>query len=282
MLRQRVATAVALAGVFVLADFLPPPWFAGVVGVFVLAGAYEWAHLSGVTSRAHEVIWLVAVALSGGVLYLRPGNSFWIIATAAAWWLVMTLWLLTRTRLGAPWPVPVRLAAGLVVLIPAWWALVTLQADDPVLVLWVAGVVWIADTAAFFSGRRWGRTKLAPLLSPGKTREGLYGALVAAATFSAVIGGLFWSASPGLLTLWVGLSLAAALFSVAGDLFESFMKRVAGVKDSGNLLPGHGGVLDRVDSISAAAPVFACGWLGLVKPLASPAGNAYAEMLSFG
>jgi phosphatidate cytidylyltransferase len=152
---------------------------------------------------------------------------------------------------------------GWVVLLGGWMALVELQSRSPWLVLAAMAIVWIADTAAYFSGRAFGRRKLAPEISPGKTWEGVYGALAAVALYTFLL--LTLAAPAGLANALdasvIAASIACALMitgiSVIGDLFESLMKRHAGVKDSGNLLPGHGGVLDRIDALLAAMPLAA-------------------------
>jgi len=147
------------------------------------------------------------------------------------------------------------------VLVPAWASLVVIHGVDPQgprLLLFLMVLIWVADSFAYFAGRRWGRTKLAPVISPGKTREGVYGALAGAVLCG---GGLVWLMPQGNPLLLILFCLLIVLVSVVGDLFESLMKRQAGVKDSGSLLPGHGGMLDRIDSLTAAAPLFLLGLL---------------------
>jgi phosphatidate cytidylyltransferase len=168
---------------------------------------------------------------------------FWVVAVPA--------WLHFRWRLSSGW---LLAAAGWLVLVPAWLAITLLQ-QVPVALLLTLGAVWIADTAAYFVGRRFGRRKLAPEISPGKTIEGAVAAFVAVAIYAAAIGAFFLpgaNLADRLALLLFGAMLTA--FSIAGDLFESWMKRQAGAKDSGDMLPGHGGVLDRIDSMTAALP----------------------------
>jgi phosphatidate cytidylyltransferase len=156
--------------------------------------------------------------------------------------------------------------SGLLVLIPAWAGLVWIHqlSRGPYLVLFLLVLIWIADSGAYFAGRRWGRRKLAPLVSPGKTREGAYGALAGGLLWGGVLAALYGVSVPqqGCLVL---LCLLTVVASIVGDLYESLSKRERGVKDSGSLLPGHGGILDRIDSLTAAAPVFALG-LHLIGP----------------
>jgi phosphatidate cytidylyltransferase len=159
---------------------------------------------------------------------------------------------------------------GFVVLVPPLVAIYTLHAVDPQrpwLLLFGMVLVWVADSAAYFAGHFFGRTKLAPAISPGKTVEGVIGGLVAVALLAWLGNTFVWRYVGEQFFWWLALAGVAAIFSVAGDLLESKFKRAAGVKDSGNLLPGHGGVLDRIDATTAALPVFALGWLLLFTNL---------------
>jgi phosphatidate cytidylyltransferase len=162
-------------------------------------------------------------------------------------------------------------ATGWAVLLGAWVAVVALQARSPWLVLAAMAIVWLADTAAYFTGRAFGRRKLAPSISPGKTWEGVWGALAAVAAYALALVPLAGAAGyPGAVTAtavvaWVLLALALTALAVAGDLFESLLKRHAGVKDSGTLLPGHGGILDRTDALLAAMPPAALAALAFLR-----------------
>jgi phosphatidate cytidylyltransferase len=181
-----------------------------------------------------------------------------VCGLATAFWIaVATPWVFRRW----PRPSPVAMTVvGWIILTGVFVALVELQARSPWLVLAAMAIVWIADTAAYFSGRAFGRRKLAPEVSPGKTWEGVYGALAAVALYAIALVALAGAAGfrsrvdTLAVTAWVALALALAAISVIGDLFESLLKRQAGVKDSGHLLPGHGGVLDRTDALLAAMP----------------------------
>ncbi|MES9871768.1 MAG: phosphatidate cytidylyltransferase, partial [Candidatus Sedimenticola sp. 6PFRAG7] len=151
---------------------------------------------------------------------------------------------------------------GVFVLVPAWAALVMIHGygeKGPMLLLFSLTLTWVADSGAYFAGRRWGRVKLAPAISPGKTREGVYGALAGSVLWGLLLA--WYAPELGPLPILVIFCLLVCVISVIGDLFESLLKRQAGIKDSGNLLPGHGGVLDRIDSMTAVAPVFAFGLL---------------------
>ena len=181
-------------------------------------------------------------------------------ASALFWLALAPPWVIARWP--TQWRVPMAFV-GWVVLLGAWVALVELQARSPWLVLAAMAIVWIADTAAYFTGRAFGRHKLAPNVSPGKTWEGVYGAWAAVAVYALLLvpfaarAGWGLPVSAGTIALWLGFVLVLASVSVVGDLFESLLKRHAGVKDSGALLPGHGGVLDRTDALLAAMPIAA-------------------------
>jgi phosphatidate cytidylyltransferase len=238
-----VTAAVLIAALLAAMFFLPRPAFAVLVCLVVALAAHEWARLCSIPAG-----WAYAVAMGFCVLVVyntepwRPvfalGALFWILV-AQAW-----LWSGVKSRRALA-------AAGLAVLIPAGLAMAALA---PLEMLLVLVLVWIADTAAYFAGRTWGRHKLAPSISPGKTWEGALGGVGGALAWAIICGTL----AEGIL--WVPYLSAAALIavlSIVGDLFESAAKRQAGAKDSGTLLPGHGGVLDRIDSATAALPVAA-------------------------
>ena len=156
-----------------------------------------------------------------------------------------------------------RAVGGFLILIPVWIAAYMLHVADPrspLVLLFALVLVWVADTMAYFAGHLFGRTKLAPAISPGKTVEGVVGGMIGVALVAGFGGTLVWGYHAATLALWIGLSVVSALFSVLGDLLESKFKRIAGVKDSGRIFPGHGGALDRIDALTAALPVFALGW----------------------
>jgi phosphatidate cytidylyltransferase len=270
-LQRRVLTASLLAPVSILAVLaLPANAFALVLSLVLLGAAWEWATLAGLAAPAGQGAY---VALLGAVLPLvqvgLPPAALvpWLTLISLGWWL-LALYLFRLQGISlAQGLSPTAMLAGPVVLGSAWLAIRHLHGASPrgpLLVLFLFVLIWTADIAAFFTGRRWGKTKLAPVLSPGKTRAGVYGAATGA-PFLGLALGLILELSPLAVLGSLVLCLATALISVVGDLFESFLKRRRGLKDSGTLLPGHGGILDRIDSLLAAAPLFVLGliWLGV-------------------
>ena len=263
MLRQRVITALIAAVVMIVAVmFLPSEILAAVVFSIVLLGVWEWSRLTGLTKPIQRLVFFGLFAVVAVVAWsmLRQGQQLPVLAVGGVWWITVVV-ILAVYRPSSPTQDWKRFGFRLAViftLIPAWIALIDLHDMNPTLLLFLFFLVWIADTAAYFTGKRLGKTKLAPHLSPGKTREGLLGALVATGMFGFL--GALWLELPLMLKAYfIGLCLVTTLVSVVGDLFESLLKRRAGVKDSGAILPGHGGVMDRIDSVSAATPVFALG-----------------------
>jgi len=262
-LRVRALTAAALLAAFLGALLLlGRPWFGLLIGVLVAAGGYEWARLSRLAPRAALGFGAAALLLFGAFAWAfhplevadRPERA--VFATGAVFWLVIApLWL--RRGLSQPAAFPL-LAVGLVVLVPTGLAAITLA---PTHLLLALGLVWIADTAAYLAGRAFGRRRLAPRISPGKTWEGVAGAAVATLIYAIIcalpgapLGGYVQGA------VWMPYLAAVLLLcavSIVGDLFESALKRQAGAKDSGTLLPGHGGVLDRIDSVTSTLPIAA-------------------------
>ena len=255
-LQSRVLTAVALLAVFVPAVLWAPAWLWGILVAGVVAlGAFEWARLSQFGPRAARAyagaLALVALAAPPLLAAQWSGVQFGLIALAVVFWLLVApLWLAGQWRVPQP---GLRAVVGLAVLLPTWAALLELHARGPAVLLGVMAIVWVADSAAYFAGRAFGRHKLAPAISPGKTWEGVGGALAALAVYAGLL-----SVYAGLPLLALLLTLAGLLYlSILGDLFESWIKRVAGMKDSGTLLPGHGGVLDRIDALTSTLPIAA-------------------------
>lgn len=261
MLKQRVLTALVLAGLFIPALFiLPHVAFVALIGLLMLAVAHEWAGLTRLQGVARWGFSGVVTAV-GALLVFSGVPHGMVFGGAVLLWLFLTLRLVLGRRVPA-WVHgrAYKLVLVPLVLWPTWLALDALHRlpDGGLWVLATFMVVWVADTAAYFSGRAFGRHKLAPSISPGKTVEGLLGALAATAA-AAWAGHLLEPYSLVPLLPWLMLVFAITLISVIGDLHESQLKREAGVKDSGTLLPGHGGVFDRLDSLLAAAPFMAFG-----------------------
>lgn len=273
MQKTRIATAAVLIPLTLAALFWlsPRAWGAVTLAVVVVA-ATEWAHLAGY-GRPASLLFVAATLAIGCVLLFAPGSGFapeggWpgvlpsiACGTATLFWLLVApAWLASGWRVESG---IVLALIGWLVLIGAWVAMVQIQARSPRLLLALMAVVWIADTAAYFTGRAYGRRRLAPDISPGKTWEGVYGALCANAIYALVLlafvpaFGAERAASLAAAAGWVALILCLTAVSIVGDLFESLLKRQRGVKDSGRVLPGHGGVLDRIDALLAAMPAAA-------------------------
>ncbi|WP_137819427.1 phosphatidate cytidylyltransferase [Pseudomonas sp. 2FG] len=271
MLKQRIITAllllpVALGGFFLLDGGA----FALFIGAVVALGGWEWARLAGFATQPLRVAYAAVVAVLLYLLYLTPALAPWVLLLAVAWWAVATLLVLGYPGSSRYWGgLPGRLLIGLLILLPAWQGLVLLKQwpQANALIIAVMVLVWGADIGAYFAGKRFGKRKLAPQVSPGKSWEGLYGGLLASLLITAAVGLQQGWQGKGFLLALAGAALVV-LVSVVGDLTESMFKRQSGIKDSSNLLPGHGGVLDRIDSLTAAIPMFAvllwsAGWGGL-------------------
>lgn len=270
MLKQRVMSALVLIFLIVWALFFWSQYaFAAFLGAFILVGAWEWTRLMRMTNLAGRITYVVAVGLAGAGMILNPSWSRPLLFVAVMFWMwafAEHLWM-KRLEDGLIVTYPGKLLGGFLVLLPAWIVPLVLRQmpqdtmpDGRWLVLYLMLVVWAADTGAYFAGHLWGRHKLSPSVSPGKTWEGVGGGLFLVLLLALTAGIYHWRIRGDELVIWVALSIFVALASVFGDLFESRMKRIAGTKDSGTLIPGHGGVLDRIDAFTAAAPVFAYLW----------------------
>ena len=270
MLLQRILTAIPLAiGIIWIILFQPSHVFFWLTMVIAALAAYEWAKLAGLKT-AGQILYLLFVCAVVWVIMNHASQfmQFYIYA-GVAWWLAICLYLFRAQPKPADSKLsPPKLLAGVLVIPAAVFAMnaIHLQHNGAEWLLYGLILVWVADTGAYFSGRRFGRNKLAPAISPGKTREGLYGAVAAVCVYSAIAAyyfGLDMTDTAYLLLLAVVLTLV----SVAGDLYESVLKRERGVKDSGAILPGHGGILDRIDSVLSAMPVFMVGREVLLQPV---------------
>lgn len=273
MLKQRVITALVLSIIFISALFgLPSGYFSFFVGAIVLIGAWEWANLAGFPSvwqRSLYTLFIFGVLWAASIYFgfedeVSPALNLdairELLVAGCVWWAVALLLVQGYPSSAVLWGHKVlRLVMGLLVLLPTWGALVYVrqQESGAWLVLLLILIVALADSGGYFAGRRFGRHKLAPAVSPGKTWEGFAGGFIANCALALVLS---LSLDVSLLLMLV-LVVPTSLVSVLGDLQESMLKRHAGIKDSGAILPGHGGILDRVDGITAAAPVFALALL---------------------
>lgn len=260
MLKTRILTAAIVLPLFLVALFYSSADFwAVLLLVLVATGAWEWGRLAKFPTT-DSVIYLGMTILLGAGLLMVLGEAahiypytavlLWIYAASLAFWVGVVPFLLKSKR---PIKNPVLLAfAGWLLLLPTCLALYQLRAISPLLLLGFMTAIWISDTAAYFTGRAFGKHKLAPGISPGKTWEGVAGAL--AAVFIYALAWSFFAGEKARIMLLAPLLLGLAVLGIVGDLFESLMKRHAGVKDSGNILPGHGGILDRIDALTSTLP----------------------------
>lgn len=262
MLQTRILTSLVLVPFLLAALFLLPELYWALLLLFVLSlGAWEWANMAGFLSAA-RVIYVSLTACTGlvflsisllGLDVQNIGMSAGLLAGSVFWLILVPLWLLSRYQFKNKL---LMAMTGWLVILPTWLALLTLHAINPWLLLSILVAVWIADSAAYFAGKRYGKHKLAVAISPGKTWEGVAGAWLAVSIYGLCICQYreldFWLSAALLVALWSIVAL-----SIMGDLFESLIKRQAGMKDSGTLLPGHGGILDRIDGLTSSLPVAA-------------------------
>ncbi len=260
MLKARVVTSVVSLILIAVVLFALPTQIAEVlIGLLLVIGAWEWSGFLGLSSSVTKAAYTAMVSACLALVYfVVPEKTPLILQIACVWWFVAFLWNL---RFPTAIPMPVRWLCGLLVLVPLYAALILLIRLGVDYLIFTMLIVWAADAGAYFAGKKFGRVKLAPAISPGKTWEGVIGGLLLVGVLAAATG-----LSRNLdIAVFVPFCLGVAAISVVGDLTVSMFKRTSGVKDSGTLFPGHGGVLDRIDSVAAAAPLFALGlgWLGL-------------------
>lgn len=275
MLKTRVITALVLLVLFLAALFwLSPSSWAVFAGLLVVPAAWEWGKLIKLRRAACGLYVVLVIAVCAALLGLgqdnaagggRGAHAAAYLAASLFWIVVVPLWLWRSWLPQSRW---LAALTGLLVLVPTWLAFVELRNLEPLLLLMLMSVAWISDIAAYFAGRRYGRHKLAPSISPGKTWEGVGGAVLAVSVYAALwcyawqpyfpqaLKSMRFGVVGMLLFLWLLTAIG-----IYGDLFESALKRRAGVKDSGSLLPGHGGVLDRIDALTAVLPVAALAYL---------------------
>lgn len=279
MLKQRIITALILAPLALIAILFLPVWqFEVAIAGVVVLGAYEWANMSGITARPRKAMFAAFVfALCLVLSSIVDAQYIWyqgqlhglyhfILGVSVIWWMFSLWMIIFYPRYSAFWRNNnlIRLGFGLLTLIPTWVAVISLRTSlhdvdtlyGSSLIFYVLGIVWAADIGAFFSGVKFGRHKLRPNVSPGKTLEGLIGGIGASFAIIA-FAALHYQVATDRIWLHLLIGGITVAVSALGDLNESMLKRCAGIKDSGKLLPGHGGILDRIDSLTAAFPVFA-------------------------
>ncbi|WP_371372734.1 phosphatidate cytidylyltransferase [Thalassotalea aquiviva] len=274
MLKQRILTALVLAPLAIAAIFyLSPQYLAAILLIVLAIGGWEWGPLMGFDTTKRRISFVTGLVFSIIALWvIVPPEQLWltdgslnpyaqaVLAVSALWWAFCIFMIFKYPRYSNFWCNKRRIRGlfGFLTLAPTWLAFLTLRtSDDGVyLILLLFAFVWSADIGAYFAGKGFGKNKLMPNVSPGKTREGFFGGNVAAAVVALIVGvSNQWDGQQILLT--IALALLISTVSVVGDLTESMLKRQAGIKDSGSILPGHGGVLDRIDSLTATAPIFA-------------------------
>jgi len=275
MLKTRVLTALVLLALFMIALvwFTPDAWTV-FAGVLLLPAAWEWGGLTKlhVSARALYVLLVAVICATIAALSLGEAPAIWMKAryvsylAACLFWIVLVpAWLWRAWLPRSRWAIA---CVGLVVLVPTWLALVDMRSRGAALLFMMMAVAWVSDIAAYFAGRRFGRHKLAPAISPGKTWEGVAGAAAAVGVYGILWAYVWPEYFPPMLEAGIGGKVGMLVFlwlltaaGIYGDLFESALKRRAGVKDSGKLLPGHGGVLDRIDALTAVLPLAALAYL---------------------
>ena len=249
---------------------LPTPLFIAATGVFIALAVWEWTGLIPLRTLPAKLAYVLGFSILAGVAWTvqqqQPALLTYLLPAAVIWWLLAAVWL-RAPQIGHDW-VAFKFVLAVLVLLPAWLALAALHGraeHGPELALFIFVLMWVADSSAYFAGKRFGRHKLAPRVSPGKTWEGVAGGLTGSAVF-AVFAGQWFGWYGNRLIAFVALALVCAAISIVGDLFFSLLKRQQNLKDTGHLFPGHGGILDRIDSLLAAVPVFLYGlnWLAEV------------------
>jgi phosphatidate cytidylyltransferase len=272
VLKQRIFTASIITSIFLLVLFgLPPLIFTQIMGLVVGIAAWEWSGLAGyralIARSAYVSGVLITMVVAANWLEIGGGvqgdGMRQFLGWTCAWWALALLWIQGYPSSAIIWGRRWLCAGlGFLVLVPVWIVIGALihTSNGAWLVLGAVVIVASADIGAFIVGRAFGRHKLAIDVSPGKTWEGFIGGLFAVILFALPLA-YFWTRDLGQLWPWTLLAVVTCLASVVGDLFESMVKRFRGVKDSGKILPGHGGVMDRIDSLTAALPIFTLGYI---------------------
>lgn len=268
MLKERIITALILLLLFLAALFmLSALGWAVLITVIVLQASVEWSHLAKFSGKAAQAYWWLTLMMMCVMVWFDASTSapqqmvphMMVYGLSLVLWLVVPVWMLVGWKIDLP---PLMMLVGWALLIPTGLAMMDLRQYSPWLLLGIMVLVWVADSSAYFVGRKFGKNKLAPNISPGKTWEGVIGALFGVSIYVVLVWSFsgyhqYYAFIPNILLAswcWVGLA-------VLGDLFESAVKRQAGVKDSGSLLPGHGGLLDRIDALTSTLPLAAMAML---------------------
>ena len=262
MLKQRVLTAIVALAVLAMVMFVVPAVVARIaITLLMLGAAWEWSGFIFSQENKRRFVYVLFIAILIAIIFFELPDARLVgivFKISLAWWMAALGWMFFF-----PTPIAKSVAwiCGALVIVPAWLALDLLYLQTPELLLFALLIVWMADIGAYFVGKGFGRVKLAPQISPGKTWEGVIGGLSAVMLLAAIASQVFEID----IAVLVPFCVAIAMISIVGDLAVSMFKRNAGVKDSGSLFPGHGGVLDRIDSVTAAAPLFAValGWIGM-------------------
>ncbi len=264
MLKKRIITAAILLPVVIgIIYLLPPVGFLWFTCICILLAAWEWSHLMGAQKTWARLVYvafiLVMVLLTLWGVHVGKLQAVHLVVAGCVWWAICTVLILLSVQLNQlpKFKILQLVVIGLLVLLPAWIALNVIRSMDygSTKVLFLMLIIWLADTCAYFAGKHFGGKKLAPIVSPKKTWSGVLGAVTTTVLIAFALQ-FIWP----MKWLWL-FTLVVVIFSIIGDLFESLVKRQSGVKDSGSILPGHGGFLDRIDSLTAAAPVYALGLL---------------------
>ena len=268
MLYKRILTAIPLAALVTwIILFQPSSVFFYFVIFIILIAAYEWAKLSGVQTTFLQSVFAIFMVLTVWLIQQFAQNyHLWIIYAAVLWWFGVTFYLKKAKPKSASSNLNAKkLLTAFIILPAATLAIHDIHALDQgaYWLFFAISLVWMADNGAYFAGKKFGKHKLAPNISPGKTQEGLVGAIIATFLYTFAASYYFGLSSEKSAFLML-LSIILTIISVSGDLYFSFLKREAGVKDSGNILPGHGGILDRIDSVLAAMPIFFVGYNWLI------------------
>ncbi len=275
MLKQRIITALLLTPLVIWAILaLPDNYFNLMLVIFVAAASWEWALLAGLTTASKRIVFAIVISglwIIGATVYHPDQNQLLVILWIMMVWWVVRIYQIIRYR-GAQVTQnqfhPVMAITALVVIAAPFYLVQLLRnnQDLPGYLLYILLVIWAADIFAYFAGKKWGKIKLAPHVSPGKSWQGVYGAMISGVIATA-IGAYVFELNLNYALLLLLLTFVAIIFSIIGDLSESLYKRELNIKDSGQLLPGHGGVLDRIDSLTAAIPVFMLGmhYMGMLR-----------------